>query len=244
MVNTKRRRPGSSTSTSKPHSETGKERRGGQSRPQARRPSGTTPKRRGQKQGKVASALQKVNDSAPVRAVGLVLLVAGAVALLVGAYGDLFPPGAACPSTPIAHSDVTLDSPTVTAKQATGLLDDYKRLYSNHDIPGLSDLLAPSLCRYQSGGRPVESRSAALNELKRQFDAQAHDPAHPLPTVDYQLRVLKLELGRNQAKVTGHYAIFGSADRGGTDLLGSGHIIFHMVESADGSLLIDQVVIT
>jgi hypothetical protein len=210
-----------------------------------RSPNGGSPKASPPRKGKLAwvrELVKRINDSTPTKLLGFVLLLASAVTLSVSGY-DKFFGGFSCRSEPVTYSGVPAANPTLTHQQVNAVLAAYATSYGQHDRNGLNDLLTSHACRYPAKGQGPETRSAALTEYQRQFDMQAHDPAHPHPTVNYALTQRDVTMGAggaNEATVTSHFAV--TAGKGGKDKLGAGKLGLHIVKKGD-QVLIDQIVV-
>jgi hypothetical protein len=203
-------------------------------------PKASPPRKR--RLARAREVVKRVNDSTPTKLLGLVLLIASAATLGVSGY-DKFFGGFSCRSEPVTYSGVPATSPTLTHRQVNAVLAAYAASYGQHDKNGLKDLLTSHACRYPSGGQEPQTRSAALSEYQRQFDMQAHDPAHPHPTVTYALTQRDVRMGAggaDEASVTSHFAV--TAGERGKDKLGAGKIGFHIVKKGD-QVLIDQIVV-
>jgi hypothetical protein len=204
-------------------------------------PPAKKPPRKG-KFPRLRAFVKRIDDSAPTKFLGLVLLIASAVTLGVSGY-DKFIGGFSCSAQPVTFGGVPAANPTITNQQVNAVLRAYATGYGQHDKNGLGDLMPSHVCRYPSGGGSPETRSAALAEYQRQFDLQAHDPAHPHPTVTYaitQPHVVRGAGGPDRASVTAHFDL--TAGAGGKDKLGHGRVGLHIVKQGD-KLMIDQIVV-
>jgi hypothetical protein len=200
------------------------------------------PTRKPPRKGKLTrlrAVVKRIDDSTPTKFLGLVLLIASAVTLGVGGY-DKFFGGFSCSTQPVTFGGVPAANPTITNQQVNAVVNAYATGYSQHDKNALKDLMPSHACRYPAGGGEPETRPAALAEYQRQFDMQAHDPAHPHPTVTYALSQRRVVLGAggsNRASVTAHFAV-----TAGKDKLGAGRVGLHVVQKGD-KLMIDQIVV-
>jgi hypothetical protein len=205
-------------------------------------PSPAVPKPRKGARARIRDFVRRINESTPTKLVAFVVLVISAVTLSVSGYQKFFG-GFSCRAQPRTYGGVGAAAPSVTRQEVNALVAAYSAAYDRHDANALGDLLTGHVCRYPANGGKPETRSAALAEYQRQFDRQAHDPAHPRPVVTYSLTRRQVVLGAggpNEASVTGHYAVTGGKDQ--KDLMGDGRVSLHIVKNGD-RLMIDQIVI-